>query len=168
MPGKEQTRFALWRKNHKDLWQFIMYALVGCLVSAVELSSFAILNFWVFAGYRDKTFSWWLINYTLADGGLTAFLAYAGSFAIAQTCSFVVQRKATFKANNNAAKSAVMFIVLILLLYCFQLYLPTVIREPIAGAIGEALGDLVTKMIVMFCTMLIQFPLSKWVIMKRS
>lgn len=168
MPGKEQTRFTLWKNRHAAVWQFIMYAMVGCLVSAIELSTFAIFNFWVFTRYSDRTFSWWLINYTVADGGLTAFLSYAVSFAVAQTLSFIVQRKATFKANNNAAKSASMFVVMILLLYCFQLYLPTIIREPIVSALGETLGDIAAKIVVMFCTMLIQFPLSKFVIMRRT
>ena len=149
------------------MWQFVMYAMVGLLVSAIELSTFAICNFGLFSRYSERPFSWWLIKYTAADGGLTAFLSYATSFAVSQAIGFYVQRKATFKANNNAAKSAVMFAVMVLLLYCFQLYLPTIIREPIVGVFGVALGDIVAKMAVMFCTMLIQFPLSKFVVMRR-
>ena len=168
MSGGEQSRFYLWRQKHTALWQFAVYAMMGCIASAIELGSFTLLNFLVFAPLREHSFSWWFINYAVEDGGLTAFLSYAVSYALGQTTSFFTQRKYTFKANNNMKKSAVMYIALIIVLFTFQLYMPTIVREPLTNAMGETIGDILSKLVIMFCTMLVQFPVNKWVIMKRN
>ena len=167
MLEKEHTHFAVWKLNHAELWQFIKYAMIGTITSIIELGSFALLNFWVFTPFRGQEFSWWIIKYTAADGGLTAFLSYAVSYAVSQTFGFFAQRKTTFKANNNVKKSAAMYLALIIVLYSFQLYLPTQVRALLINVFSEALSDILTKLIVIFCTMLVQFPMSKWVIMKR-
>ena len=150
------------------MWQFIMFMLMGCFTSVVELGSFAICNFWIFVPLRERAFSWWLIDYSVKNGGLTAFLSFAISFAVSQIFNFFLQRKTTFKANNNAGRSAVMYAVMVISIYFLQLYLPTLIRAPIAAALGATLGDLLVKMINMTSSMLIQFPINKFLIMRRS
>jgi putative flippase GtrA len=141
--------------------------LMGLITTGVEFVSFALFNFWAFVSYRRQPFSWWIINYSVESGGLTAFLAFAGSFAIAQTFNFFLQRKTTFKANNNIARSAVMYAIMIILVYFLQLYLPTLIRARIVAVLGTTIGDILTLIINMSVSMLIQFPLSKWLIMRR-
>jgi len=163
--GKE--RFAQWKERHEAVWQFIMFALVGCVTSVVDLGSFALFNFWIFTPYRQQPFSWWLIDYSTDNGGMTAFLAFACSNAISQTFNFIVQRKATFKATNNVAGSAVMYVIMVLLIYVLQLYLPTLIRVPVVGVFGEVFGDILVKMCTMTLSFLIQFPVSKWIIMRK-
>jgi putative flippase GtrA len=157
----------VWKGRHKTIWQFVVYLLVGLITTGVELTSFSLLNFLVFVSFRDQPFSWWIINYSIESGGLTAFLAFAGSFAIAQTFNFFLQRKATFKANNNVAKSAVMYAIMIILVYFLQIYLPTLIRARMVSVLGTTIGDIATLMINMSVSMLIQFPVSKWLIMRR-
>jgi len=161
-------RFSLWKERHGTAWQFIMYMLLSCLTTVVDLGSFVIFNFWVFVPYRNQSFSWWRIDYSVENGGLTAFLAFAISFAISQTFNFFLHRKTTFKANNNVARSAAMYAALVILLYFFQLYLPTLTRAPLVGVFGVTLGDLLTKCVNMTTSMLIQFPANKWLIMRRS
>ena len=157
-----------WKERHKTAWQFIMFMLMGCFTSVVDFGTFALMNFWILIPFRDRSFSWWLIDYSIENGGMTAFLSYATSFAVSQTFNFFLQRKTTFKANNNVAKSAVMYAVMVLLVYVLQLYVPTLIRAPIAAAIGVTLGDALVKIINMSSSMLIQFPISKWIIMRRT
>ena len=165
---KKHGQFEVFRTRHEAAWQFIKYMLIGLITTCVEMGSFVLLNFLVFVPFRNQHFSWWIIDYTIENGGLTAFLAFALSFAIAQTFNFFLQRKTTFKANNNVARSAVMYAVMIVLIYFLQLYLPTLIRARIVAVLGWTFGDIVTEMINMMVSMLIQFPLSKWVIMRRS
>jgi len=145
-----------------------MFMLMSCITTVVDLGSFALFNFWVFVPYREQVFSWWLIDYSIENGGLTAFLAFASSFAVSQTFNFFLQRKTTFKANNNVARSAAMYAVMVILVYFLQLYLPTLIRAPIVAALGMTLGDLLVKLINMTVSMLIQFPANKWLIMRRT
>ena len=161
-------RFAKWKIKHVTLWQFILYMLMGCLTSVVDFGTFALLNFWILVRFRYQPFSWWLIDYSIKNGGLTAFLSFAISFAISQIFNFVLQRKTTFKANNNVAGSAVMYTIMILLVYVFQLYLPTLTRVPLVALLGVTLGDIMVKVINMTSSMLIQFPINKWVIMRKK
>jgi len=168
MADAEQKSFALWKEKHETLWQFIMFALMGLITTVVDFGSFALFNFWIFVRFRNQPFSWWLIDYSIPNGGLTAFLSFACSYALAQTFNFFLQRKATFKSNNNVARSAIMYAIMNICVYVLQLYLPTLIRAPIAMALGPVFGDIVVKTINMTSSMLIQFPLSKWLIMKRT
>jgi len=168
MTNAGKTRFALWKESHETTWQFVMFLLMSCVTTVVDLGSFALFNFWIFVPYREQVFSWWLIDYSPENGGLTAFLAFASSFTISQTFNFILQRKATFKANNNVAKSAVMYAVMVILVYFLQLYLPTLIRAPIVTVFGLAFGDILVKMVNMTVSFLIQFPANKWLIMRRN
>ena len=162
-----QGHFDIWKQQHETVWQFIMFMLMSGITTLVDLESFALFNFLAFALIRDREFSFWLIDYSLENGGQTAFFALACSFTISQTFNFFLQRKTTFKAENSMAKSAAMYVVMVIVVYFLQLYLPTLIRAPIAGALGAALGDIVVKMINMTVSMLIQFFANKWLIMKR-
>lgn len=163
-----KDRFMFWKKRHETAWQFILYMLMGCFTTIVDFSSFALFNFWLFVPFRNQPFSWWIIDYPVENGGLTAFLAFACSFAISQSFNFVLQRKTTFKATNNIAKSAIMYAVMVILVYFLQLYIPTLIRAPIVKGLGETLGDTLVKIINMSSSMLIQFPINKWIIMRRT
>ena len=161
-------RFNKWKEKHETAWQFIMFNLMGSFTTIVDMGSFALFNFWIFTPYRDIAFSWWLIDYSVANGGLTAFLAFASSYAISQTFAFFIQRKTTFKANNNVAKSAAMYAVMVIIVYIIQLYIPTVVRASFVGLLGNVIGDLAVKVLNMAISMLIQFPVNKWVIMKKT
>lgn len=166
MTQKVTAALAQWKTRHTALWQLIMYALVGCVASTIELASFAICNFLIFPSLHDRTVSIWLIVYNAEDGGMTAFLSHITSYTITQIFTFIAQRKATFKSVSKTSKSAIMYAVMIVLLYFLLLYLPTVIRAPLAGVVGEGYADMLTKLIAIFCTTLVQFPMSKWVIMR--
>ena len=162
-----KQKYEAWKQQHETLWQFFMFMLMGCVTTIVDLGSFALFNFWIYVPFRDRSFSWWLIDYTVEKGGMTAFLSFASSSALSETVSFFVQRKTTFNANNNVAKSAVMYAVLIILVYFLQLYMPTLTRVPLVKLFGEATGDMLAKMFNSTMSMLIQFPVCKWVIMRR-
>jgi len=138
------------------------------ITTLVDLGSFALFNFWLLAPYRGQAFYWGPFQYTIESGGLTAFGAFAASFVISQTFNFFLQRKTTFKANNNAAASAAMYAIMIIGVFALQLYLPTLLRAPIVGLLGETTGDLVMKLINMTVSMIIQFPMNKYVIMRKT
>lgn len=162
------SKFADWKTKHQTLWQFVMFTLMSGITTVVDFSSFALFNYWVFVSYRSLPFSWWIIDYSVEDGGLCAFLAFALSFAISQTFNFFLQRKTTFKANNNVLYSAIMYALMVIVVYFVQLWVPSLIQAPIASLIGITLGGMAVKAINMMLSMLIQFPMNKWVIMRNS
>ena len=167
METKKNSRFNQWKGTHAGLWQFVLFMLMSGVTTLVDLGTFALFNFWILAPYRATPFFWGPFCYGLGSGGLTAFGAFAVSFAVSQTFNFFLQRKTTFKANNNAAVSAVLYAIMVIGVYFVQLYLPTLLRAPLVAMIGGTFGDLAMKLLNMTVSMLIQFPLNKYVIMRN-
>lgn len=161
-------QFQNWKTKHQTLWQFAMFTLMSSITTVVDFGSFALFNYWVFTPLKEQPFQWWIINYSIEDGGLGAFLAFGLSFAISQTFNFFLQRKTTFKANNNVLYSGIMYAVMVIGVYFLQLWVPSLIQAGIAAVIGATLGATVVKFINMTISMLIQFPMNKWVIMRNS
>jgi len=161
-------QFQEWKTKHQTLWQLVMFILMSSITTVVDFGSFALFNYVVFTSLKAQSFTWWIINYSVEDGGLCAFLAFGLSFAISQTFNFFLQRKTTFKANNNVLYSGIMYAVMVIGVYFLQLWVPSMIQAVIASAIGATLGATVVKFINMTISMLIQFPMNKWVIMRNN
>ncbi|NLI54484.1 MAG: hypothetical protein GX417_09205 [Clostridiales bacterium] len=168
MKTEQSNRFSSWKAAHAGLWQFVMFMLMSGVTTLVDLGTFALFNFWLFAPYRERAFFWGPFQYSAQSGGLTAFGAFAASFAISQTFNFFLQRKTTFRANNRVGTSAAMYAAMVIGVYFLQLYLPTLLRAPIVLLIGATLGDLAMKLVNMTVSMLIQFPMNKYVIMRNT
>lgn len=151
----------------KNLWEFIKFTSVSLVTSLVEISVFAILNYWIFKSLSQIELKIWLLDYSLANGGLCSFLAFSISFIVAQIFNFIVQRKATFKANNRILSSAIMYGIMILIIFILQLWIPTLIHVPISNLVGNDWADLIIKNMMMFLAFVIQYPMNKWVIMKK-
>lgn len=167
MEAKKNSRFNQWKEAHAGLWQFVLFMLMSGVTTLVDLGTFALFNFWILAPYRATPFFWGPFCYGIENGGLTAFGAFAVSFAVSQTFNFFLQRKTTFQANNNVVSSAVMYAVMVIGVYFVQLFLPTLLRAPLVAMVGPTFGDLAMKLINMTVSMLIQFPLNKYVIMRN-
>jgi len=154
------------KKRNKTGLQFILFTMMSLITSLVELGSFALFNYVIFVPYENIALSWWLINYSVDNGGLTAFLAFSLSFVVSQTFNFFVQRKVTFKASNNLAISGLLYALMVLILFALQLWIPTIIRVPLANRIGEPWADFVIKNGNMMLSFLIQFPVIKFIIVR--
>ena len=79
-----------------------------------------------------------------------------------------MQRRVTFKANNNTAASAAMFTVLILFIFWVNLVLPTVTVPFLSRFMGAGLAAFLGKSLNMTLSMLIEFPVDKFIIMRRK
>jgi len=167
MEATKANGFNRWKESHAGLWQFVLFMLMSGITTLVDLGTFALFNFWLLRPYSATPFLWGPFRYGIDNGGLTAFGAFAISFAVSQTFNFFLQRKTTFKANNNAAVSAILYAIMVIVVYFVQLFLPTLLRAPLAAFLGATLADLGMKLINMTVSMLIQFPLNKYVIMRN-
>ena len=164
-----KARLSAFREKHRSVYEFISYALLGLLASAAEMLAFAACNYWIFRPLKQVTFRWWIIDYTAGTGGgLGGFLAAAVSYLIGQVVNFIIQRKATFRANNNTAKSSVLYAVFITLLWFFQVYMIAVLMRAFEPVMGQGLGDSAAKVATMFLCFLISFPTNKFIIMRRT
>ncbi len=155
-------------KKSDSLRQIIMYALLGCVASVVELAVFALCNYLLFSDLKSVDFSWGMFAYTADNGGLCYFLALAVSFIAAQTVNFILQRKKTFAADNNPVVSAVLFAVMMLGIFLLQLWLPCVLRASLSAFVGADTAELLLKILCMFLGFVITYPLNKYVIMRKK
>ena len=167
MEAIKTNGFNRWKESHAGLWQFLLFMLMSGITTLVDLGTFSLFNFWLLRPYSTTPFVWGPFCYEVESGGLTAFGAFAISFAVSQTFNFFLQRKTTFKANNNAVISAILYAIMVIGVYFVQLFLPTLLRAPLVALIGVTLGDLAMKLLNMTVSMLIQFPLNKYVIMRN-
>jgi len=79
------NKFQDWKTKNQTLWQLVMFTLMSSITTVVDFGSFALFNYVVFTSLKAQPFTWWIINYSIEDGGLGAFLAFGLSFAISQT-----------------------------------------------------------------------------------
>jgi len=165
--GDEVKKAFKLKPPKKPFRQFIVFFLLSIVTTVVDLGTFSLFNYLIFASLKTLPFQWWLFDYSIINGGLCAFLSFSISFVLSQTFNFFIQRKVTFGANNNVLYSGIMYAVMVLLVFFFQLWVPTLVREPIARLVGGNWADFIIKNFNMTISFLIQFPMNKWVIMRQ-
>lgn len=165
---QEPTPVELTKVRHKTWFQFILFTAMSLITTLIDLGTFALLNYWLLTSYRNHPFVYGPFNYTPINGGLTAFLAFAISFIVSQTTNFFLQRKVTFGASNNIFLSGLLYIAMVVTVLFVQLYVPTLIHQPLANITGDAWADFIIKNLNMTISFLIQFPISKYIIMRAG
>lgn len=161
--------FKRFRREHETLSQFILFTLLSLVATLVDFTVFSLLNFWLLKPLKSVDFVWWLLDYNAVNGGgLGGLIATAAAYFAAQVTNFFVQRKGTFQANNNVASSGAMYFVMIVAIWFLQLYLGGLFMKWFARPFGHDLGDLLSRVANNTVAFLIQFPLNKYVIMKKA
>lgn len=156
-------------EKHQTLWQFIKFFVFSQLAGFVELASFAILGR-VLPPVLPDDFDFFVFHYT-NDKGLCegAFVAFFVSAVLAEIVSFLANRKATFNANNNVAKSAIEYAVLVLVVICLKTWIVTVLTPFVEGFTSSPLLiEWLPKLASMAIAFAIIFPMNKFVIMKHT
>lgn len=156
------------REKRPILYQFISFAGVGGVVTVVDFGLFALFRYLVFVRYVTTPFHFLILDYPIEKGGLCAFLAFAISFPLAQVVSFLLQRRVTFEANNNVAASASMFVLLVIFIFLVNMYLPSLTVKPLSRILSPSLAASAAKCINMTTSMLIEFPIDKFIIMRKK
>jgi putative flippase GtrA len=156
------------KTKNKGFWQFIKFTAFSLVTTVVELTTFSLFNYLIFTSLSSTEFKFWLFNYSVANGGMCAFLSFTLSFLIAQIFNFIIQRKVTFHATNHILYSAIMYGIMIFVIFVLQLWIPTLIRVPLSNLVGNDWADMIAKNMMMTLAFIIQFPMNKWVIMKDT
>ncbi|HWQ58076.1 MAG TPA: GtrA family protein [Clostridia bacterium] len=161
--------FKRFRQEHETLAQLILFTVLSGVATLVDLSVFSLLNYWLLKPLKSVDFVWWLLDYNAVDGGgLGGLIATAAAYFAAQVANFFVQRKGTFQANNNAAASGALYFVMIVAIWFLQIYLGGLFMRWFAAPFGENLGDILSRLANNTVAFLIQFPLNKYVIMRKT
>ena len=156
------------KQKHPTLYQFVSFAGVGGVVTVVDFTLFALCRYLIFTAYLDTPFRFFIFDYPIEKGGLCAFLAFVISVPLAQVVSFLLQRNFTFRANNNTAASAFMFSCLIIFIFLVNMYLPVLTLAFLGRFLSPSVASVIAKCINMTTSMLIEFPIDKYIIMRRK
>ena len=156
-------------QKHVGVWQFIKFMLVSSLAGITETVSFFILS--TLLGTRlTEDFDFFVFHYT-AENSLNRglFIAFFVSALLAEVVSFLVNRKATFHANNNFLRSAVMYLILVLAVISLKTWIVTVLTPWVSSFTDiQLLIEWIPKAISMLVALAIIFPMNKFVIMRRT
>ncbi|MBQ4208474.1 MAG: GtrA family protein [Clostridia bacterium] len=156
-------------QSHEGLWQFIKFSLVSSLAGITETVSFFLLS--TLLGTRlTADFDFFVFHYTAEKQlNLGLFIAFFASAILAEIVSFLVNRKATFHANNNFWRSAVMYLLLVLAVISLKTWIVTVLTPWVGGwTQNRLLIEWIPKAVSMLIAMAIIFPMNKFVIMRRT
>ncbi len=167
----QATRFVQWavrfKREHLTLWQLLLFNLLSLCATLTDLAVFSLLDYWLLTPWKTISVKWWLIDYTPASGGLAALIATACAYLCAQAVNFFVQRKGTFQANNNAAASGALYFVMIVFIWFFQIWFSAVLLGWFLPLLGQYWGGLSMRLVNSLVSLIIQFPLNKYVIMRK-
>ncbi len=152
------------KEKHETLIQFLKFWLFSTLAGITETVSFFLMN--LFLPERlPAEFHFFVFNYDTTG----AFVAFFISAILAEIVSFAVNRKATFNANNNVVKSAVMYFSMILVVICLKTWIAGALQPVMKNVTDiQILIDWIPKFASMMVAFAIIFPMNKFVIMKHT
>ncbi|MBO4539730.1 MAG: hypothetical protein J5781_05590 [Clostridia bacterium] len=178
-PKGKKGRFTVdFINTHEDLRQFVLFSLFSFLCFAAEMASFYSVYYICMATGFDAPLKWFVFDYSAAEsGGKGGFLAFLLSTAIAQALTFILNRKKTFKANNNVVWAATMYAIMVVVIIVANTALCGIIKDGIAEAMlkgncsqsaTDFVSGTVSKMTGGALAWIIAFLMSKFVIMKKK
>ena len=163
---EEKQKFT---EKYRGVWQFIKFSLVASLAGITETVSFLILSSLLGNRLTDD-FDFFVFHYTNANSlnrGL--FIAFLASAILAEIVSFLINRKATFDANNNFLASALMYAALVVIVISLKTWIVTVLAAWVATwTENTLLIEWIPKIISMLVAVAIIFPMNKFVIMRHK
>ncbi len=165
----EKPRRAIqdFKQRHATAYEFIMFNLLSNIATITNFLVLNISNSWIFRNLADQPFSFWVFDYSVANGGLAGFLSFLLSYAIAQCVNFIVQRKLVFNANNKLHWPIVIYALTVIGVYFICLYIPSLIVGPLTNLVGNFWATNIANMVNIMVQVVIIYPVLKFVVMKR-
>lgn len=122
-------------RTHRTQREFFLFMFYGTFALIAEL----LCRFFCDIGFQnlDTMLDIW----PFPEQALGSFLAFLISNILAKTISFVFNRKKTFRANNSAVFSAVLYTIVCILLIVFE----TIIGTPLQNRLYILLGGRFTE-----------------------
>lgn len=176
--GKKARFLKDFINTHENLRQFVFFSLFSFLCFAAEMATFYFVYYICDVTGYTEPLKWFVFDYSAPEsGGKGGFLAFLLSTAVAQALTFILNRKKTFKANNNVVFAAIMYAVMVVAIIVANTALCGIIKDAIAEAMlkgncSQAATDFVSgtisKMVGGALAWIIAFFMSKFVIMRKK
>lgn len=156
--------------RHGNIWQIVKFTLISLIAFLAEFATMYALQYGLEGVCGDEHFKWFIFDYAAGrEGafGTAGFIAMLGSKCIAEIISFTINRKKTFKANNNVVFSVIMYVITVIALILFTTWLAGVLGDAMGPAIGADAGNTISKMLSSIISFVVIFLMDKFVIMRN-
>jgi len=168
----ENNNFA---RKHPEIWKYVKFMLVGIVTSLPDWGSYMVSLYALRALGVTSTGAALLVMERFVDpreGFPFAVVVYSYliSTTIGYICAYILNRKATFQANNSVALSGLMYAVMVV----FTIIVNGIFLGPfVSGLIARiglpmALSEGISKLIVMALPGVWTYPLCRFVIYRKK
>lgn len=152
-------------KKHPELWKFIKFNITVVLTSALDIATYLLLLYFVFAEYNSTELK---ENALLSLLGIR-YKGYLYSYLISTTvgyvAAYIINRKITFRSDVSVAYSSVMYFILAVFNILVSSYIGGVFGSFIASnELSNPLVEIVSKFIIINIPTLWTYPLERYVI----
>lgn len=156
-----------WKTAHPDLWEFILFNILS---NCATVTNFVVL--WLTTGILfanlTQPFQWFIFDYTAeGSGGLGGFLGFLVAYVCAQIVNYIVQRKLVFGATVDISKTIGWYILTVVVAGLISIALPGYITPILSQYVG-GFAATVANAINIFLQVVINYPMMKFVIMKKD
>lgn len=128
--GKRRDRIKRYLDEHKTQREVALFMFYGTFALIAELLVRFILDIVL------KRWDYMLVIWPFPEQAAGSFVAFLVSNLLAKTISYIFNRKKTFKANNNAVTSGIMYAALCIAL----LIIETIIGTPLQNGLYRLFG----------------------------
>lgn len=157
-----------WKSKHPDLYEFILFNIMSNVATITNFVVLAITTNFVFKAFEGQSFQWFIFDYTLENGGLCGFLGFLTAYVAAQIVNFIVQRKVVFGANTNIIKTLPWYIATVVVAGILSIWLPPYVIRFVTPYIGSVAATYVANIVNIVLQVVINYPMMKFVIMKKE
>ena len=156
-----------WKTAHPDLWEFILFNILS---NCATVTNFVVL--WLTTGILfanlNEPFQWFIFDYSAeGSGGLGGFLGFLVAYICAQIVNYIVQRKLVFGATVDISKTIGWYILTVTVAGLISIALPGYITHILSQYVGSFAAK-VDNVINIFLQVVINYPMMKFVIMKKD
>lgn len=157
-----------WIEEHPDLWEFIKFNVLSNIATITNFILLWLGTGFLFSGFSDKPFQWFIFNYSVENGGLTGFLSFLLAYTGAQIVNYIVQRKLVFSANNRISSTIHWYILTVVFAGIVSVVLPPyVINLLLDWGFNIGLSQTIANIINILLQVVINYPMLKFVVMKK-
>jgi putative flippase GtrA len=145
--------------------------MFNILANIATITNFVVLNIGknlLFSALGNTSFSFWLFDYSVANGGLGGFLSFLLSYACAQTVNFIVQRKLVFGSTRKLGLNVVIYVFFVVVVYLICLYAPTLVMQPLTSWVGGFWATNLANALNILIQVVIMYPVLKFIVMKKE
>ena len=157
-----------WKSKHPDLYEFILFNIMSNVATITNFVVLAITTNFVFKALANQSFQWFIFDYSLENGGLCGFLGFLSAYVAAQIVNFIVQRKVVFGANCNIVKALPWYIATVVVAGILSIWLPPYVIRFVTPYVGGTVATYVANIVNIVLQVVINYPMMKFVIMKKE